>query len=118
MKKLIKKFQRTKEDFYCENCEKKVKGNGFTNHCPKCLFSKHVDVNPGDRENPCGGMMQPVNVFLKKGKWNLEHVCEKCGEKKVIKMRNEDSLKKAMETIEGNVKGEKKSRGKNKRSKK
>ena len=23
--------------------------NGYTNHCSQCLWSKHVDINPGDR---------------------------------------------------------------------
>ena len=43
-----KKFQRKVEDFICEKCGTKNIGNGFTNHCFKCLWSKHVDINPGD----------------------------------------------------------------------
>lgn len=38
-----KNFTRVIEDFICENCGTEVKGNGYTNHCPKCLWSKHVD---------------------------------------------------------------------------
>ncbi|HCR42265.1 TPA: hypothetical protein DIV45_02815, partial [Patescibacteria group bacterium] len=38
-----KNFIRTKEDFTCENCGHRVKGSGYTNHCPKCLYSQHVD---------------------------------------------------------------------------
>ncbi|MFA6992594.1 MAG: RNHCP domain-containing protein, partial [Candidatus Gracilibacteria bacterium] len=40
-----KRFSRTIEDFVCEKCGAKVKGDGYTNHCPKCLWSKHVDIN-------------------------------------------------------------------------
>ena len=40
------KFKRKKENFVCENCGAEVKGDGFTNHCPKCLYSKHVDIFP------------------------------------------------------------------------
>ena len=44
-------FTKIDEEFICENCGKKVKKLGYTcrNHCPYCLHSKHVDVNPGDR---------------------------------------------------------------------
>ena len=52
-------FQRRIENFVCEHCGEKVIGDGYTNHCPKCLWSKHVDVNPGDRMAHCGGMMKP-----------------------------------------------------------
>ncbi|MEK7589596.1 MAG: RNHCP domain-containing protein [Patescibacteria group bacterium] len=74
-----KRFQRTKEDFVCEHCGQEVKGNGYTNHCPECLWSKHVDVNPGDRQAHCGGMMEPVNAEMKKGKYRILHCCVRCG---------------------------------------
>lgn len=43
-------------------CKQEVKGNGYTNHCPNCLWSKHVDIMPGDRAAECGGRMEPVGV--------------------------------------------------------
>jgi hypothetical protein len=55
-----KKFQRKTEQFVCENCGKKTIGNGYTDHCPICLWSKHVDINPGDRAEQCKGMMEPI----------------------------------------------------------
>jgi hypothetical protein len=80
---LTKKFQKRKEDFMCEHCSFEVKGTGYTNHCPQCLWSKHVDVNPGDRAATCGGMMKPVRVETEKGlKQLLTHRCEKCGYEK------------------------------------
>jgi hypothetical protein len=57
-------FKKTKEDFVCEHCGKPVVGNGYTNHCPECLWSKHVDVNPGDRAATCLGLMEPVGVTI------------------------------------------------------
>ena len=60
-------FIRKTEDFVCENCGQEVKGNGYTNHCPRCLYSKHVDINPGDRASDCGGLMKPVAVELRHG---------------------------------------------------
>src|SRR3990167_4839651 len=69
----VKKFQRKIEDFVCENCGCGVKGDGYTNHCPKCLWGKHVDVNPGDREEECGGMMKPIRSFFKRGDSVIVH---------------------------------------------
>lgn len=75
----MKKFQKKVEDFTCEHCGAEVKGTGYTNHCPKCLWSKHVDVNPGDRASLCGGMMPPVSVEQRKGgEFSLVLRCEKC----------------------------------------
>ena len=72
----VKKFQKRKEDFVCEHCGAEVKGNGYTNHCPKCLWSKHVDIFPGDRLEDCGGLMEPVAVEAKKaGKYTIVHKC-------------------------------------------
>jgi hypothetical protein len=72
-----KLFQKNKEDFICEKCGEKVIGDGYTNHCPKCLWSKHVDVNPGDRASDCGGMMRPIKVEVEKGEYILTHRCER-----------------------------------------
>lgn len=83
-------FQRTKEDFTCEQCGFEVVGNGYTNHCPKCLWSKHVDVHPGDRAATCGGMMEPVEVVLKGGEYNILHRCIVCGFEKRNKASKED----------------------------
>lgn len=74
-----RKFQRTKEDFICEHCGQEVKGNGYTNHCPNCLWSRHVDVNPGDRQAACRGMMEPIKIDSKNGEYVIVHRCVKCG---------------------------------------
>jgi len=74
-----RKFQRTKEDFTCERCGFFVRGSGYTNHCPKCLWSKHVDINPGDRQATCHGLMEPMGVEVKNGKYIILHRCVSCG---------------------------------------
>jgi len=42
------------ETFTCKNCGRTVvpydSGSNHRNHCPNCLFSLHVDDEPGDRE--------------------------------------------------------------------
>jgi DNA-directed RNA polymerase subunit RPC12/RpoP len=72
-------FKRTIENFVCEKCGADVIGNGYTNHCPKCLWGKHVDVEPGDRKEKCWGLMEPINIETKGGENILIHKCVKCG---------------------------------------
>ena len=75
----------TKNDcvFICKNCGLEVKPLGYTsrNHCPRCLYSLHVDINPGDRACECGGLMKPVKALPdpKKG-FIIIHKCTVCGE--------------------------------------
>lgn len=73
-------FQKRTEDFVCAHCGAAVTGSGYTNHCPKCLWSRHVDIDPGDRAALCGGMMKPVALEGATGAgYFLVHRCEKCG---------------------------------------
>ena len=55
----MKNFTMKDESFTCENCGKKIKRLNYTarDHCNYCLFSKHVDVMPGDRQNKCCGLL-------------------------------------------------------------
>ncbi len=87
-----KQFQKRKEDFVCEKCGVEVKGSGYTNHCPECLWGKHVDINPGDRASDCGGMMKPVGVETKGDQYILLHKCEKCGFKRKNKVGEKDDF--------------------------
>lgn len=87
----LKKFQKKVEDFVCEKCGFAVSGNGYTNHCPKCLWSKHVDVNPGDRASECGGMMEPISIENKNSEMRIQHECKRCGFKKYNKVQRDDS---------------------------
>jgi len=75
----MKRFKRTIEDFRCEHCGEHVTGDGYTNHCPKCLWSKHVDIHPGDRANTCGGLMRPVRTEGTVAKYFIIHECARCG---------------------------------------
>ncbi|NQV93340.1 RNHCP domain-containing protein [Candidatus Kaiserbacteria bacterium] len=85
-------FKRTKEDFKCEHCGEQVVGNGYTNHCPGCLWSKHVDIEPGDRASECGGMMRPVLLEEKNGGYVVLHRCTECSFEKHNKLQNEDNF--------------------------
>jgi rubrerythrin len=88
---MSQKFKKKVEDFVCEKCGQSIKGNGYTNHCPNCLWSKHVDNFPGDRESNCGGMMEPIDVIHETGEDRLVHKCLKCGHIKRNKMSLDDN---------------------------
>lgn len=72
-------FEKRVEDFACAQCGTSVQGGGYTNHCPQCLWSKHVDNDPGDRAAACGGMMEPLRVEGSTGRYRLVHRCTLCG---------------------------------------
>lgn len=91
------KFQRTIEDFSCEHCGRSVKGNGYTNHCPACLWSKHVDVQPGDRAADCQGLMEPVGLENKSGQYVILHRCVVCNHEKRNKSQAEDDFEMLLE---------------------
>jgi rubredoxin len=88
---MVKFFQKIVEDFTCENCGAEVKGNGYTNHCPKCLVSKHVDIFPGDRLEECQGLMDPVALEMKDGEYRITHRCRVCNYEKNNHTQAEDS---------------------------
>ena len=77
-----KRFTKNDSGFICAHCGYEVKPLGYTsrNHCPKCLWSLHLDENPGDRASECGGQMEPVKAEpdAKKG-YIIYHRCTKCG---------------------------------------
>ncbi len=84
-------FKRVVEDFTCGFCGTSVKGKGYTNHCPECLWSSHVDVNPGDRASKCGGLMKPHSVVFTRSNYTITHKCLKCGKTKNVEAAPDDS---------------------------
>ena len=85
-----KNFVRKKEDFVCEHCGQKVKGDGYTDHCPKCLYSKHVDEVPGDRRNDCDGLMKPIRAEQVGQDIKLVYRCLDCDAKFRVKTSKND----------------------------
>lgn len=72
------------DSFTCKVCGRIVvsagAGSNHRNHCPNCLSSIHVDEQPGDRESDCGGIMEPIGVWVQKnGEWSIIHKCRCCG---------------------------------------
>ncbi|MGI0100881.1 MAG: RNHCP domain-containing protein [Candidatus Micrarchaeaceae archaeon] len=77
-----KRFSRNIEDFTCANCGAIVKGKGYTDHCNCCLWSMHVDMNPGDRMSECRGMMEPVKSMHDRNTFIILYTCTACGIRK------------------------------------
>ncbi|MBQ6539113.1 MAG: RNHCP domain-containing protein [Bacilli bacterium] len=78
----MKKFSKNDDEFICENCGKQVSKLNYTSrdHCPYCLYSKHVDINPGDRKNTCLGLLKPIDIEKFKDTYKIIYKCEKCKE--------------------------------------
>lgn len=87
-----KRFQKNDDGFICKNCGFEVLPLGYSsrNHCPRCLCSLHVDNLPGDRANPCGGILRPFRVEPdpRRG-YIILHRCDKCGEVRRNRAANE-----------------------------
>ena len=81
--------------FICRHCGKEVSPLGYTSrdHCPHCLHSIHIDIEPGDRLNDCLGTLKPIAVepSTKKG-YIITYKCEKCGEIKRNKSADDDDF--------------------------
>ena len=77
-----KRFSKNDSGFVCAHCGREVRPLGYTsrNHCPFCLWSIHIDENPGDRACECLGLLEPIRVEPdpRKG-YVIVHRCQKCG---------------------------------------
>ena len=78
--------ERAASTFRCRHCAADVSldapGTAHRNHCPNCLWSRHVDDRPGDRNaaEDCGSSMEPIAVSVRgDGEWVLVHRCTGCG---------------------------------------
>ena len=90
----MKNFTMRDEKFICENCNKKVSPLGYTSrdHCPYCLYSKHVDINPGDRLNPCKGLLKPIGIEKFRDTYKIIYKCDKCNQVHKNIMAKDDNM--------------------------
>ncbi len=89
------------DSFTCKVCGRLVVADGagseHRNHCPNCLCSQHLDNEPGDRESDCGGIMEPVGVWVRKnGEWAIIHRCKICGHFSSNRVAADDNPMKLM----------------------
>ena len=90
----MKLFSKNDNFFTCEHCGKDVLPLNYTSrdHCPYCLYSKHVDINPGDRQNECKGLLEPIGIEKFKDTYKIVYKCEKCKELHKNIMANDDDM--------------------------
>lgn len=71
------------DSFRCVHCGLDIPldapGTAHRNHCPTCLWSRHVDDVPGDRAADCHAGMEPIAIHVRgDGEWVLVHRCTNC----------------------------------------
>lgn len=90
----MKRFNMIDESFICENCGKTIEPLVYSarDHCPYCLFSKHVDKLPGDRANECHGLLEPIKIEKFKNTYKIIYKCQKCHQTHKNIMANDDDM--------------------------
>lgn len=85
------------QSFKCGKCKQfigaPVSGGRQRNHCPNCLYSRHVDdTMPGDRKSDCHGMMAPVGtLYRRNGEQMILHRCNTCGKESPNRIAADDN---------------------------
>lgn len=101
--------------FICQHCKRWVPatapGTQHRDHCPYCLWSKHVDINPGDRQSRCKGMMEPIGLTFKHEGWDkwgkkkqgeimIVYKCQKCGKISINRIAGDDNPQAILDLID------------------
>jgi hypothetical protein len=86
---------RQETAFTCIHCGQRVEARAYgthhRNHCPYCLWSRHVDQQPGDRRCACRGPMEPVGIEVRPdGEWAIIHRCRACGQVRFNRIAGDD----------------------------
>jgi hypothetical protein len=112
-----KNMDKNLVSFLCIHCHAFVPihpymGTSHRNHCPFCLWSKHVDnQQPGDRKSTCQSAMEPITLTFKhegmdkygkqkQGELMIVHVCTKCGKININRIAGDDDAIKAMSLLD------------------
>lgn len=83
--------------FRCVHCKQfigaPIAGSKHRNHCPNCLWSRHVDDRvPGDRKSDCHAAMDPIGKIVRRnGEQVLVHRCRGCGKNDPNRIAADDS---------------------------
>ena len=95
----MKRFNMIDEEFVCLNCGNKVSKLNVTarDHCNNCLYSLHVDINPGDRKNPCKGLLEPIGIEKYRDTYKIIYKCTKCKQLHKNIMASDDNMDKIIE---------------------
>ena len=100
----MKRFNELDEGFICEHCNKEVPPLKYSSrdHWPYCLYSKHVDINPGDRSNTCKGLLKPIEIEKFKDTFKIIYKCEKCNQIHKNIIANDDDMNEIIKTSQIN----------------
>jgi DNA-directed RNA polymerase subunit RPC12/RpoP len=115
------KQEEKNNGFVCINCQKWVlissqRNTLNRNHCPHCLWSKHVDEKvAGDRMASCNTGMRPIGLTTKTAridKWGQEikgeimiiHECNRCGKISLNRILAEDESSEVIKVFETGIK--------------
>ena len=87
--------RRGRDSFTCIHCRRDVPtasfGTKHRNHCPACLWSRHLDIEPGDRQSPCRAPMEPIGIEVRDdGEWAIIHRCAGCNALRVNRLAGDD----------------------------
>jgi hypothetical protein len=97
-KRRAKRVESRDGTFRCRQCKTivgpPISGVRHRNHCPLCLYSRHVDrTRPGDRAEECQSMMPAAGVFTRRdGEQMLLHVCSGCGVERRNRIAADDNM--------------------------
>jgi len=108
---------KTKRGFECSYCRQwvdaeKFIGTRFRNHCPFCLWSKHVDKQKsGDQRSFCHGLMEPIGLTFKKegfdkygkprqGELMIIHQCHDCRQTSINRIAADDKPEMILKIFE------------------
>jgi RNHCP domain len=86
------------QGFKCGHCKRFIgplpSGGHHRNHCPVCLFSRHVDAErSGDRGSQCRSLMEPIGAFQRpNGEHVLVHRCLGCGFERFNRIAADDNF--------------------------
>jgi hypothetical protein len=94
------------DGFKCAQChcfvctESGLSGVQNRNHCPYCLWSRHLDLYAaGDRLSACKSLMKPIGLTVKltrkkygsgQGELMLIHLCTECGTLSINRIATDD----------------------------
>lgn len=86
---------REPRGFTCISCKRPVParavGTSQRNHCPACLWSRHLDDKVGDRRSACGQPMEPIAIAARaRGEWTIVHRCTGCGHMRTNRIAGDD----------------------------
>lgn len=81
--------------FTCIHCKHHITaethGTRHRNHCPLCLWSRHLDEQPGDRSCPCRQPMEPISIEVRRdGEWAVVHRCCGCNTLRTNRIAGDD----------------------------